>query len=42
MKKELLFCFAFVVCSYPFYSQATTVPLDPYLVVSNTPPLDVL
>ena len=41
MKKELPFCFAFVVCLFPFYSQATTVPLDPYLVVSNTPPLDV-
>lgn len=41
MKKELLFCFAFVVCLFPFYSQATPVPLDHYLVVSSAPPINV-
>lgn len=41
MKKVLPFYFAFVVCLFSFNAQATTVPLDSYLVVSNTPPLDV-
>ncbi|MDQ3268549.1 MAG: hypothetical protein M3P47_07515, partial [Pseudomonadota bacterium] len=42
MKKDLPFCFAFVVCLFPFNAQATTVPLDPYLMVSTTTsPIDV-
>jgi hypothetical protein len=41
MKKDLPFYFAFVICLFSFNAQATTVPLDSYLVVSNTPPLDV-
>ena len=43
MKKifRFAFCFACVVCLFPFNSQATTVSLDPYLVVSSAPPIDV-
>ena len=42
MKKDFPFCFAFVVCFFPLNAQATTMPIDPYLMVSTaTSPIDV-
>lgn len=42
MKKDFPFCFAFVACLFPFNAQATTMPIDPYLMVSTaTSPIDV-